>query len=83
MQRVVDHEQLELIATGLCLLSRNLRIKQPTITVADNADRLIMEFEDGFISIEVWEDNERYFFVAPGGAAQTISQKAFAKSTVH
>lgn len=80
MQRVVDREQLELIATGLCLLNRNLSIKQPRITLADNADRLIMEFEDGLISVEVWEDDENYFFVAPNAGMQAISQKAFSAS---
>lgn len=83
MQKVVDREQLELIATTLCLLIRNQLVKPPNITVADNADRLIIEFEDGFISFEVWEDDDDYFFVAPDGVMQAIAQKAFAKSTVH
>lgn len=83
MQRVVDREQLELIATGLCLLSRNPLVRQPSITVADRAARLIIKFEHSFISVEVWEDDDDYFFVVSNGAAQAISQKAFAKTTVH
>ena len=82
MQRVVDREQLELIATTLCLLTRNPLVKQPNITVSDNTDRLIMEFEDGFISIEVWEDDDKFFFVAPHAGMQVIPQKAFVKTTV-
>lgn len=83
MQRVVNREQLELIATKLCLLSRNPSVKQPNITVTDDTGRLIMEFEDGFISVEVWEDDDNFLFVVPNAGMQAISQKAFARPIVH
>lgn len=80
MQRVVDREQLELIATGLCLLSRNPSVKQPKIIVSDHTNRLIIEFENGFISVEIWEDDEDYFLAIPNIGMQIMSRKAFSAS---
>jgi len=82
VEKILDRTQLERVAINLCLLSRNPLVRTPLITVADNGEGLMFNFEDGCaIQIIVFDDDDKIFLVFPRSGIQAISKQALMAGT--